>query len=454
MLANHRLDSKYYLSPGTQAAERIAVCKASGVTTALLGGVDGIARSVSAPNRFKRVYATVAEQAAPYLRPYDVFDYLPLAADLLSVDRSPNLPQLQVRRGMLLQTCSGRNLGPAVAVDEFLERFAISHDMVRIAIDDERLRHYVLGFLTSPTGQALLRRDKTGSVIDHISPSHVQDLEVPILDSSTVTIVSRLIGKAIGLREQARLDIDAEVTRYSRSLPPLLGGAHHKEGWTQTAASLDGRIDAQFHEPAAKQIGIDLLASGGTRLIDVAEVLKPAGRYKTFYVGRDFGSPMLSGRQVLQAHTVNLQYLSPRSIGSPRKYILDSGWIAFQADGRAEERLGVPAMVTPDRAGWMASGHIGRLVPRSGVDAGWLYAAFATPQVQAQVKALACGSVVDALYPEDLAAVVLPAAGDLDTSKVSNAWRSFAAAQAQQDAAISRVEATITEITGEEQIPA
>ncbi len=37
-------------------------------------------------------------------------------------------------------------------------------------------------------------------------------------------------------------------------------------------------------------------------------------------------------------------------------------------------------MVTPDRAGWMASGHVGRVIARPGIDPGWLYLALSSSQ--------------------------------------------------------------------------
>lgn len=77
-------------------------------------------------------------------------------------------------------------------------------------------------------------------------------------------------------------------------------------------------------------------------------MLKPSGRYKTYYVGAEHGRPLLSGRQVVQYAPVNLQFISSRSL-DPERYELRSGWIAMQADGRAEERLGLPVMIEPGR---------------------------------------------------------------------------------------------------------
>ncbi len=51
--------------------------------------------------------------------------------------------------------------------------------MLRLNIDDEADRLYALTFLSTPTGQALLTRSKTGNVIDHLSADDLAAIEVP-----------------------------------------------------------------------------------------------------------------------------------------------------------------------------------------------------------------------------------------------------------------------------------
>jgi hypothetical protein len=168
-----RLDTEYFLATTRGASKLLDRLKTSGTRFKRLGVPEGLAARVWAPKRFKRAYATAGEPSVPYLRPHDVFSYLPEEADLLSVARSENLDAYRLRPGMIVQTCSGRNLGPAVMVDRWLSRFALSHDMIRIEIDDEDTRHYVLAYINSDVGQELFRRDMTGSVIDHLTDQHV-----------------------------------------------------------------------------------------------------------------------------------------------------------------------------------------------------------------------------------------------------------------------------------------
>ena len=160
-----RLDAKYYCSPGVLANERVQMLGASGVVLRTVGGDGGLGQ-VGATSRTRRVYAAQGEESLPYLRPYDVFDYLPQPAGQLSKSGSAGLESLMPEVGTILQTCSGRNLGPLAYADEYISQFVVSDDMLRLHIADETDRLYVLAFLSTPTGQALLTRSKTGNVID------------------------------------------------------------------------------------------------------------------------------------------------------------------------------------------------------------------------------------------------------------------------------------------------
>ncbi len=119
-----RLDAHYFTSPGVAAAEHLAVREAAGSRTTHVGAVA----RVWDPPRFARAYAAPAEPGLPYLRPYGVFEYLPVGDDRLSLARNDDLENLRPPPGALLQTCSGRNLGPVTIADDTLSSYALSHD--------------------------------------------------------------------------------------------------------------------------------------------------------------------------------------------------------------------------------------------------------------------------------------------------------------------------------------
>ena len=432
-----RVDAGHFLAPGVRSKARLTQVSRRGVALLRLGGKGGLAE-VTLPKRFKRIYSSLAAGGVPYLRPYDLLEFLPEPADFLS--RTGNdIDAYSIEKGTILQTCSGRNLGPAVYVDDYLSGFVVSHDMVRVRVSDERMRLYLLAFLSSQNGQALIRLDKTGSVIDHIDESQVSEQQVPIFES-LIDEVANLMRDATCKRERARLGIAEAQVRFNSHMGDL-PGLRSSCGWTMCARDLGGRIDAAYYHPVAQAARSASLDMGGVSVGDIADVVKPAGRYKTVYVDPDKGRPILSGRQVHQVNPVGLKFMAPKALTDPDRYQLPVHGIAYQADGRAEEKLGVPVMITPDRKGWMASGHVGRVKARPGIDPGWLYLALGSSHARVQLKSKASGSVVDGTYEEDMANVLLPR--PTSHLKVVELWNLFSDARHKEHQAASIIDAAL-----------
>lgn len=432
-----RLDASYHCSPGVVASERLLMLEAAGAKLRPVAGDGGLGR-VGATSRTRRVYAAPGEESLPYLRPYDVFDYLPQPADQLSKRGSAGLSGLIPDVGTILQTCSGRNLGPLAYTDSYLSRFVVSDDMLRLHIENEDDRIYAFAFLRTPTGQALLTRSKTGNVIDHLSPDDLGSVRVPFFDDAVRAQTVADMNRAIGLREAARVRLDDLIREYESQIPGLTRDGRLADGWTHQASALGDRLDAAFHDPLVTSVRHAMKEAGGTRVGDVAETFIP-GRYKRYYVEPDHGRPIVSGRQLLQAQPVNLRYITARSFDFAL-YSLEEGMLAFGAEGRAEERISQPALITGERTGWLANNHVMRVRPREGVNPGWLYLCFASWQVQHQVKACSCGSVVDTVYPDDLDDVILPPVDEVRGDAAYECWSDFAEAGRVESGAIARLE--------------
>lgn len=431
-----RLDAYFHLSDGRSLTRHVGK---EAVKHSRLGAANGLNAKVWAPARFKRIYAVADEEELPYLRPSDTLNYVPRAADMLSATRSKDIDTYRLREGMILVTCSGRNLGPAVYVDAFMAPFVLSHDMIRVEIEDETLRFYLLGLLGTQPGQQLLRKDKSGSVIDHITVEHVASLDVPMLPDSVVGDIATRMRQAVQLREKARVGLADQQSAYEATLPPL-PPSRVSLGWGIAARELTGRLDAAPYEPAIRAVRKALKAKGGEPLKEVADALKPPGRYKTVYVDRANGVPILSGGQLLQIRPLNPRYMAAHALNGIDRYRLKPGWIAYQADGRSEEALGEPVMIAGSRDNWLASGHVGRLVAKDATDAGRLYLAFQTPHAQMQLKALASGSVVDATFPADAEAIILPPLPSKGGPEVERCWERFSEAERIEDEVFAKIE--------------
>ncbi len=414
-----RLDASYFTAPGVVATVRMDALTASGAEAFRIDDIG----DVEHVTRFKRVIAAPDEPSLPFLRAFDVFEYLPEPADLLSMNRTPGLDALKIEPGVILVTRSGRNLGPCVLADEYLASFIPSDDLLRVRIEDEEKRLFAFAFLSSPSGQDLLRQDRTGSVIAHLSAGQVGNQTVPILDGIFDKVVG-LVRESHRLRWKARMILSASVSAVDAAVPDY-GTASLARGWTVRASNLASRLDAAFHQDWLRDFKTSVAHQGGIRLGDVADISKPGGRYKTNYVSAEHGRPLLSGRQLLQFLPIGQKYLAEAVLSDATPYELEVGTIAFQADGRAEESLGQPVLVTDERRGWLASGHVGRAVPREADDAGWIWAAMASRALRDQIASVACGSVVDALYEGDIEDVVLPPRSTVDSASVIDAWGDF-----------------------------
>lgn len=394
------------------------------------------------PSRFKRVYATMQEERVPYLRPYDIFDYLPGPADFLSKERSDNLETLLVKQGTILQTCSGRNLGPAVLADDYLTGFAFSHDLIRIEVEDETERMTALAYLRTAQGQRAVARDRAGSVIDHLTPTQVGSVGIPDFDPALAASVTRQVRRAGRLRSLARRRLRALQAK-AQAVVPMPADPVLRDGYTVDSIILRGRVDAAFYNPFVSEIRDRLNAAGAPTVGDLAVVEKPGGRYSPRYVAPQYGEPLLSGRQILQWFPIALKHVAPISFRDVAPYRLQAGSIVYQADGRAEEGLGTPSVVTQSRADWLASGHVGRLVAREGVRWGGLYLGLVTRQGQAQIRASASGSVVDSTFVGDMQAVIIPPVTLAMASSAERAWNAIAAADDFERTATLQLEASL-----------
>lgn len=434
-----RLDSWYYLSPANIALALMKRAKRKGINFSKLSEIDTIVK-VWTPKRNKQAIAVDEERSSPYLQPYDLFNYLPEPNVHVSINRTKDFNSYQLETGMIMQTCSGRNLGPSTIVDQYLCHFIVSNDMIRIEIEDPRIRNYAFAFLNCSIGQSLLRRGKTGSVIDHLSEKKISEIEIPLLDEESISKISSKISKAIRLREKSRLDLKESIAKYEGRLPSLKRDVPLCNGWTMPANLIGNRLDSAFHDPIVSNIRTELGKNNGLPVDAVAKVIKPVGRYKTNYVDEKFGRPLLSGRQLLQSRPINLKFMSPSVFNRVEDYELHMGWIAYQADGRVEGALGNPVLISSERERWLASGHIGRVVPNEDVDTSWLFASLKTKHSQIQIKSRASGSVVDGTYSEDMENVILPSPDLYKGLNQIEIWEGFAQANHYEREAISLIE--------------
>jgi type I restriction enzyme M protein len=61
-----------------------------------------------------------------------------------------------------------------------MDNAIVSDDIIRVRVNDEIIRHWILNFLQSSLAKDQLDRNEYGTVQQHIEPHHVSGLLVPI----------------------------------------------------------------------------------------------------------------------------------------------------------------------------------------------------------------------------------------------------------------------------------
>jgi hypothetical protein len=442
-----RLDPKYYQEEFTLAKARVAGC---GVPSRLVGELA----DAFVPGRSKLILTGNRALGAGYLKAHDAFLTRPESSEFVVARRMSDYESYLLKEGTLLTPSSGRNLGPLAYVGKSLAQFAMT-DIMRIVPRDRTTGFYLLTFLMTATGQALIRRGRTGTSVDHLSPTDVLEIDVPWFEDDTRTRLSAEMGEAHNVLDDARCTLTALEARLHAEVglaeePPSPGylQADGPRSFSLPASETGARLDVEPYDPRVRACRKVVREVPHATLEDAAE-LRLLGRYKRYYVQRGFGRPILSGTHLLQLFPVNLRYISDRSFHVPEDFVVRQGWTLFTCDGRAEEGLASPAYVSSLWDGWMASNHVMRAIPKAGVQAGLLYLALRSPYVQLQLKSLAYGSVIDALDPPTVTKVVIPLPGGRTGRELGKAaeeaWEKVAKAVRQITSTVESLEVEIRE---------
>src|SRR5690349_4359345 len=88
---------------------------------------------------FTRTFCTDPTLGRPYVSPAEL-ERAEIRSDrYLAASHGELLAELELRRGMILVTCSGMSLGRAIMVRESMEGLCASHDLIRIEADANKV---------------------------------------------------------------------------------------------------------------------------------------------------------------------------------------------------------------------------------------------------------------------------------------------------------------------------
>lgn len=156
--------------------------------------------------RFKRIWADNAGHGIPYFNTTDLLSIFALGAPspqrFLSNATKTDIDGLIVREGWLLMACSG-TVGRVFYVPQRLDRWAATHDIMRIVPNDPKIIGYLYAWLSTPLARSQLESRQYSTQVDHITEEQVASLPVPVLPETEMAKINDEIMTALVKREHA-----------------------------------------------------------------------------------------------------------------------------------------------------------------------------------------------------------------------------------------------------------
>ncbi|MEB3219783.1 MAG: restriction endonuclease subunit S [Nostocales cyanobacterium 94392] len=407
-----RLDGSPYLSGAFEAKvilEKLSA-KKEPLQELTKGGMKGI---FNGP-RFSRNYVDDPNYGVPFLGSTDI-----LAADLsnlplLSKKKVVSCPELLIDKGWTLITCSG-TIGRMVYSRSDMKGMAGSQHFMRVVPDpDKILPGYLYAYLSSHFGLPIVVSGTYGAIIQHIEPSHIADLPVPRLGEDIERKVHELIDEAAQSRATASkllTEASQEVISYFELNIPTPKYKYACPSVTYASSSymlkrMDAYYFAEWNEDAYLQFNQDSLQQ--VLLGEIAADLYIPGIFKRIYAENPkFGYPYITGGDVYCLAPTSERYLS-KKVPDIEKLVLRNGMILVQDSGQIGGLIGRPVAVGKYLDGFACTNNMVRIVPRSKIDQGYIFAIFNTEYGTRLLTREATGSSIPHLDEKRIKKIQIP----------------------------------------------
>lgn len=421
-----RLDASAYAEGGLEARERI---RNSAMPWARLDEIS----TVYTESRFARVFVRDSSKGLPYLNGSDM-----LAQDFygllhLSSKRTERLAQLRLQAGWTLLSCSG-TIGRTVFVRREMSDMVLSHDVIRIVPDTERVAPgYLFAFLSSSDAQAMIRQESYGSVVPHVEAHQIRDMPIPLPSSNQQELVHSRIESASEKRSKARDLLDRAAGYFVSLATPMPSLHDHALCYGVVKSSdLEARLDAFHHIGWAAEGRID----EGDRIDALGAVIATA-RVPRVYADR--GVPFLSGIDVFRLRP-DVRVRLARHVAERFDAYVKKGDLAVQGSGQRYGLVGRAAYIGARMDGWSASHDLFRIRTNRPEITARIYAFLRSDPGHRAMLRHSYGTSIPHVNPTGIASLRIPFLPKLLEEGCVQALDLYDSADSDEDDAICEVE--------------
>ena len=404
------------------------------------------------PNRLKGIQVE-SEHGIPFLAATQVFDIWPTPRKWLAASKTPDLRRRFVEPGWILITCSG-TVGNSIMAYSAHANLVISHDLLRVEVDELKIRSYVYSFLRTSLGRSMMRASHYGNVIKHLDVAHLTELPIPILDHlvdethEKVTAVFQARDKAYILDNAAR----EQFAKAMKNQPDLAS----EEGYTVPSSRLfvgRRRMEANAHSPQSQFVAqaYEQNASATTTLGTIARIHLP-GRFKRIF--GDTGASYLHGEQIFSINPELTKFLTPATNINFDNYLVQRGWLLMACSGQTYGINGQAILANTWHTDKVVTADIIRVIPNlEKVRSGYLQTVLSHPTLgKPLVVSQAYGTSIPHLASEDVERLPIPRLTRMLENEIADAAEQASELRMRADewenAAVAKLEGELAQELG------
>jgi hypothetical protein len=252
-----------------------------------------------------------------------------------------------------------------------------------------------------------------GHIIKHLETHHLDEL--PIVDPQRDEIFEQcsVAARQIIDHRNSALGKMLEAEELFETQFPAVEGEYDEAAFAVRARSslFEGRrrLDAWNHNPERRSIE-RRLARGSTAWSSLSETGSDVwlpNRFKR--VPAADGVELIDSSQIFELNPDYQRRISPTGIQDKNSGFVKPGWLMMSRSGQVYGLLGSVAMATGQHLGRLISDDVIRIAPGESIRSGYLFMALSHHRLgRPRVKALAYGSSIPHIEPEDLKAFAVP----------------------------------------------
>jgi hypothetical protein len=358
------------------------------------------------PLRLKGIQVS-REFGTPFLAATQVFDLRPMPRKFLSLDRTNNATNRFLTPGMILVTCSG-NVGRATLACKPHEGILISHDLLRVEPEREKMWGWLYAYLRAPQTRAMMMSAQYGHIIKHLEVSHLNALPMPVLRDELLENFSAKARVILDARNQAQVLLMKAESRFEEAIGTPDTRDLGEEGFAVRASSMFAgrrRMEGFFYNPVVRAIRAHFAVRRlkTTALAECGFEVWLPNRFKRIPAGD--GVPLLDSSDLFEVNPDISRRIADGDFGDPHKGRVKAGWLMVSRSGQIYGLNGSVAIANSFHEGKVVSDDIIRIAPRAdaSMSPGYLFVAMSHPTLgRPLVKAQIYGSSIPHLDVADV----------------------------------------------------